>query len=232
MLINWPDKYYHTSADTLEKVDPDALARAGRLTGAYALLAATAGPEEARGLAGEMAAAFPGELHAVVAERAADPAEAERICAFFAEREQADLRSLRALAPELDVEPCCADVAAAAAAEARRAASAGGAHVAPSDGGRWGEEAAHLVASRLVPGPASLRSVLAAVTPAEREAWRAFAGGRRGGALLYELWMDGRRTLAEVCTAVRLESGSADPEYAVRYARLLAAAGVVALQEV
>jgi membrane-bound metal-dependent hydrolase YbcI (DUF457 family) len=48
-----------------------------------------------------MAAAVPGELHATLAERGPD-ADAAAVCAFFAEREQADLRSLRALAPDLD----------------------------------------------------------------------------------------------------------------------------------
>ncbi len=219
MLINWPDKYYHTSADTLDKVDPEALARSGRLAGAYALFAATAGTEEAAALAGEMAAAFPGELHATLAERGPE-ADAAAICAFFAEREQADLRSLRALAPDLDVEPFCADVAAAAAAEARRWGSGS---PAPAISG----EAAHLVATRLVPGPANLRGVLAGLPPAEREAWQ----GRRGGGMQYEFWMDGSRTLAEVCEAVRLETGAADPEFAVRYARLLAAAGLVRIQD-
>ncbi|HVB11047.1 MAG TPA: DUF4910 domain-containing protein [Bacillota bacterium] len=231
MLINWPDKYYHTSADTLEKVDPEALLRAGRLAGAYALLAATAGEQEARGLAGEMAAAFPGELHATLAERGAGGAEAERICDFFAEREQADLRSLAVLHPDLDVEPYCADVKAAAAAEARRQ-TADSVADASASANPWLAEAARVVCRRLISGPASLRSVLAAVPAEEREAWQAYAGGHRASGLLYEFWMDGRRTLAEVCEAVRLESGSADPVFAIRYARLLAAAGVVRLQEV
>lgn len=36
MLIQWPDKYYHTSEDTMDKVDPQMLYRVGLLSGTYA----------------------------------------------------------------------------------------------------------------------------------------------------------------------------------------------------
>ena len=36
MLIQWPDKFYHTSADTIEKVDPRSLYRVGCLSASYA----------------------------------------------------------------------------------------------------------------------------------------------------------------------------------------------------
>ena len=43
MIIQWPDKFYHTSADTLEKVDPVSLARSGSLAAAFAYFVAQAG---------------------------------------------------------------------------------------------------------------------------------------------------------------------------------------------
>ena len=51
MIIQWPDKFYHTSADTLEKVDPVSLARSGSLAAAYAYFVAQAG-EDADNVAG------------------------------------------------------------------------------------------------------------------------------------------------------------------------------------
>ena len=36
MLIQWPDKFYHTSADTIDKVDPKMLYRVACLTATYA----------------------------------------------------------------------------------------------------------------------------------------------------------------------------------------------------
>jgi len=43
MLIQWPDAYYHTSADTPDKVSPDSLGRNGALAAAYAYWLATPG---------------------------------------------------------------------------------------------------------------------------------------------------------------------------------------------
>ncbi len=53
MLIQWPDRFYHTSFDTIDKVDPASLRRAGLLAGAYAAFLAGAGGEQAAWLAYE-----------------------------------------------------------------------------------------------------------------------------------------------------------------------------------
>ena len=56
MLIQWPDKFYHTSWDTLDKVDPEMLRKVALMTATYAYFIANAGPEEAVWLASEVAA--------------------------------------------------------------------------------------------------------------------------------------------------------------------------------
>jgi len=66
MLIQWPDKFYHTSADTIDKVDPHMLMVAGTLAATYLYVAATAAPADAAFLAGEMATRFAGEVDAQV----------------------------------------------------------------------------------------------------------------------------------------------------------------------
>ena len=58
MLIQWPDRYWHTSADTVDKVDPAMLARSAVLTAAYAHWLATAGSEQALWLGQEMSTRF------------------------------------------------------------------------------------------------------------------------------------------------------------------------------
>lgn len=40
MLIQWPDKFYHTSADTIDKVDPQMLYRVAAMTATYAYVLA------------------------------------------------------------------------------------------------------------------------------------------------------------------------------------------------
>jgi hypothetical protein len=58
MLIQWPDRFYHTTADTPERTSPSSLARAGSLAAAYAYWLATASNEEATWLGYEMIARF------------------------------------------------------------------------------------------------------------------------------------------------------------------------------
>ena len=57
-LGQWPDRFYHTSMDTPDKVDPAMLTAASRLAGVYALFAASAGEQEARWLGLEVFAAL------------------------------------------------------------------------------------------------------------------------------------------------------------------------------
>jgi len=62
MLIQWPDRYWHTSADTVDKVDPKMLARAAVLAAAYAYWLATAELLEAFWLGQEMRTRFEARL--------------------------------------------------------------------------------------------------------------------------------------------------------------------------
>jgi hypothetical protein len=58
MLIQWPDRFYHTSFDTVDKVDPVSLRRSGLLAATYAAFLAAAGTEEAAWLAREAHARY------------------------------------------------------------------------------------------------------------------------------------------------------------------------------
>jgi aminopeptidase YwaD len=62
MLIQWPDRFYHTSADTPDRTSPHSLARSGTLAAAYAYWLAMAGTEEAAWLGYEMVARFKSHL--------------------------------------------------------------------------------------------------------------------------------------------------------------------------
>lgn len=117
MLIQWPDRFYHTSQDTIDKVDPHMLEVAGVLTATYLYTAACADPADACFVAGELATRFAGEADAMlslIVQRLADtsdeecPAVAlakarravERRVNFLAERKNADIESLLNLAPD------------------------------------------------------------------------------------------------------------------------------------
>jgi hypothetical protein len=55
MFIQWPDKFWHTSYDTMEKVDPGMLRRVALMAATYAYFVACAGAEEAVWLVNEVA---------------------------------------------------------------------------------------------------------------------------------------------------------------------------------
>ncbi len=122
MLIQWPDRYYHTSDDTIDKVDPESLRRVGTLTASYAAFLAAASYSDLVWLAGEMTARFSRELHqkcspmlSQAAEKAAQasseansPAkiinralqQIDRRSAFMLRCKEADLQAILRLLPE------------------------------------------------------------------------------------------------------------------------------------
>ena len=131
MLIQWPDKFYHTSADTMDKVDPESLRRVGTLTAVYAAFLASATYSDLVWLAGEMTGRFSHELHlqisnllsagmekaAKAAEQEESPAEilaatlqnVDRKSTFMLRRKEEDLQSLLGLLP-LDAQSTMAQV--------------------------------------------------------------------------------------------------------------------------
>lgn len=121
MLIQWPDRYYHTSEDTIDKVDPEMLAVAGILTATYLYTAATATAADAAYVAGQAAAGFAGEANVVLSlltdrarrevSKAGGQEEVKKVLAktrrtiekrvaFLSERRRADIASLVKLAPD------------------------------------------------------------------------------------------------------------------------------------
>lgn len=80
MIIQWPDRFYHTTYDTIDKVDPASLRRAGLLAATYAYVLANAGAEEASWLAYEVHTRYKAQIarlgHAAATEARVDCAAA------------------------------------------------------------------------------------------------------------------------------------------------------------
>ncbi len=189
MLIQWPDRYYHSSHDTPDKCDPASLALAARCAATYAAFLACAEAPERAWLA---AAVGRGAERRRLA--ALDRDEPERALAAEELRARAEQASLARL-----------DAAAAPAAghSARWAATTS---AAPG--------AVDAVPIR-APGPLEMQRHLiaghAALAREQREGFRRFEAGAPGGSLALELaWFacDGRRTLAEIARLVSLELGA------------------------
>lgn len=197
MLIHWPDRYYHTTADTPERTDPASLARAATLAAAYAYWLATAGEQEVSSLGFQMVARFKARIVDEARRAAAEImglddgsglanvlAALDRRLSYVVDRQQAALASLHALAPVLClVDELRGQVEESARQElawVRQAAGLRAVHLGlpglPEAGPRGleapGEEAARLLCPvRLVRGPVPLDRYRAALPTEDREAW-------------------------------------------------------------
>ncbi|MBC8248973.1 MAG: DUF4910 domain-containing protein [Anaerolineales bacterium] len=196
MIIQWPDKFYHTSQDTPDKVDPAMLSRVGSLAATYAYFLANAGQDEATWLGYEMAARFKRDIVRFVQEKVTEAASinleegadklretAARLrkkVAYLVEREQQALASLKRLSPEIAVEGWQEEVAEFANRESAKGEEAievcaSGRDWAelPEESKRkpdeWEEKAARMVPRRLYRGPVPFRHYLNQLGEEERE---------------------------------------------------------------
>ncbi len=245
MLIQWPDKFYHTSADTIDKVDPAMLRRAGILTCAYAYSIAAAGEPQALWLLNELSVAFRQALPRTLTDRpeaaaAAPGAWIDRQSRFLLDRHREALNAVRRLSDSTRINSLIAtlrdDAERVARDERDRARSAAtwdksapvGTPIAPA-ASEWDEQAAALVYRRTVPGPLGMHWDDYAL-PAERREELHTVSARRDAYPMLTLalyWLDGHRTLRDVADLVEAECDLRDTETLVRWAALLAEGNVL-----
>jgi len=246
MLIQWPDRFYHTTADTLEKVDPHMLHVVGSLAAAYAYWLAMAGEPEVTWLGHEVSTRFRAKLGreaqeqaeqiltACEGERAAQiarqwPAQAQ----YLLERQQAELTTLFRLWPKAGslieelgrradsaVEEESARLRGLIRRRVEEMPEAMGVEHSESQ-----RKAAAMVVQRRYRGPLQVRPHLHKLSLEDREAlWqlqqehKEFA---RTPLTLALYWCDGKRTLLEVADLVEQECGQRDVEALIGYFELL-----------
>jgi aminopeptidase YwaD len=260
MLIQWPDKFWHTSSDTLDKVDPQMLGVLGGLATTYAYFLANAGRREAGWLGNEMLARFRARLAHVVQDALTDAVAAQdgeelskartrliKQAEFARDREHEALRSLLRLAAAENalVTDLQDEADRVVDHELERAKAVLKWHVqelgladVPLSHGKEpdssADEAATLVPGRLFPGPVSPGAYLHRLSAVEREevhAWQKEHGtAYRGMATVANYWVDGKRTVAEIADLVELETGKRDVELLVRHYKLLAQLELMSLR--
>lgn len=252
MIIQWPDRFYHTTADTLEHVDPGSLQRAGAIAGTYLYWLAQAGPREARWLGWEMVARYEQRLSRecqdeatrLLALRPDDRSQGWRrlneIASFRQDRAVAALATLGRLADvdahlsgwqaQIDeisdhiLDRCRQQIQPRVAAIPDAEAGGGaGAQTSP-------------IPVRLYRGPyMEMMPPLSGLKLDEEDAvaWEKLHqdipnwGGWRQFA---EFWADGRRSLAEITGLVELETGQSLGHAFSAYFRLLEKAGLVRME--
>jgi hypothetical protein len=251
MLIQWPDRYYHTAADTPDRSDPQSLARAGSLAAAYAYWLATAGAPEVTWLGHEMVARFKTRLigaaqktvtQAMALEDSTALAEAlaglDRRLAYLLDRHKAALGTLERLAPvDCSVDDLLSEAEQIANHELAWAKGIVDLHAAtlglaslpgppPRDLSDEEQQAARLIPVRKVPGPVPLQQHLHRLDNADRESWRQLLKSRDGRAhytlaILALYWADGTRSILEIADVVESETGKRDLELLLAYFHLL-----------
>jgi hypothetical protein len=259
MIIHWPDKFYHTSEDTPEKVSPDSLARSGALAAIYAYWLASAGAAEAEWLGHWMVARFGAwAAHAaaklVESTQAAPSDEARRglwrryarLSAFRCERLQAALGDLAAIdagvadrlpawrARLIEIERSEREWATHALGRGAEATSRRDAGVGSDTEPAWLAQAKTLYPCRQGPGPIDIAMVLRADHPERmRQLWEL---SERMGDVAHNLepvlqyWADGTRSVAEIAELAALELDIEPAETALVYFELLAETGLVRLE--
>lgn len=248
MLIQWPDKYYHTSEDTLDKVDPAMLYRVGCMTATYAYLLANAGLAEAKWLLSESRGRYLQRLNQLLSTSAAEQLQAanppalltswERV-QYKLERKQAELASIKRFLDETEQEQFEPLLQAEVTFLHEVTNSLWQRHLqelgldalpgrtAPVNIGDY-----QLVPRRLFRGPLSMRGKLETLSPADRQTYEdlvakhAEAARRAPDYLVY--WADGQRTIAEIDHQVNMEIGISNPAFALGYFRFLEKLGLIA----
>ncbi|HNT06289.1 MAG TPA: DUF4910 domain-containing protein [Anaerolineae bacterium] len=261
MLIQWPDKYWHTSGDTLDKVDARMLGIIGGLATTYAYFLANAGDAEARWLGQEMSARFRARLardvQAVVTDALVLPdagkvalswQRLERQMTFLVDRCREAMATLLRLAPGETslVQGLQDDTVQAGAAELARVRGLfesrirelGGASLVPPavEPSEWDLEAATWVPERKFPGPVAVGAHMSRLGAEDREKWRKWLKEHRveygATTTQADYWVDGRRSVAEIVDLVECETGLRCPEVLVEHFHLLEQLGLMELRHI
>lgn len=257
MLIQWPDRFYHTSADTPDRTDPNSLRRAATLAAAYVYWLAAAGPHEVAWLGHEMLARFKARLVQTAQEAVTDcttAADAETLAnrlgaldrrlAFLLDREQVALATLDRLAETGCLgETLAREASRAAYQELEWAREAAGLCAVEMDLDGLPEppphtldaeeqRAAELVPVRRVRGPIPLRDHLRRLSAGKRDEWQAFLAARETAPAhsLMDLalyWADGARSILDIAGLVELEAGHRDVGLLLAYLELLHELGFI-----
>ncbi|HAL62394.1 MAG TPA: hypothetical protein DCP08_08325 [Chloroflexi bacterium] len=223
LLIQWPDRFYHTSLDTQDKVDPQMLGRVGKVAGTYAYLLASAEREETTWLAWEMLTRFKERLVRLVQEERRAGREVVRKVGRLQNQGILGLRSLRRLA-DIELKGFESELSSFTQRELKNVPGLRNEEVKRSEN-EWEEEARRLVPRRLYKGPIRVTPYLGRLGTDERERWWRLEH-RYGNALWYLLpltlyWANGERTLHEIVDLVEMETGKRAAELLVTYCRTL-----------
>ena len=239
MIIQWPDRFYHTSADTPDRVDPRMLARVGCLTAAYAYWLAQADKPEARWLAREMSSHFRQSIIRECQAAVTRASEGEGIGTeelhhhldYLVERHTQALESVRRLADVNVSKQMASD------GEFTRSERSDVTELLPDQAPSPPPaiEGAAMVPMRRFRGPAQTGAALARLDVEEQARFASLQKriNEKSQTLpvLAEYWADGKRSLSEIGGLVRQETGQEATELLVEYFGALANLNLIEMRK-
>jgi aminopeptidase-like protein len=255
MMIQWPDKFYHTSDDTVDKVSPKSLGKVATIAATFAYFMANAGEKEAPWVASQVASREKRALSRMVQEaldRAAvydvDAHKVDEVRDYLKEKIEFDvevgikaLRSIKRIAPgcESTINPLISNLMAEGEEEYNHAmkiledlAGKQGIIELPDYEPKAKDEPEEVdqVPAKLYRGPLSTRPWMRSLTMEDQEALRQLNkrhGVTYGGPSTQALyWTDGSRSIREISRLVGLETGETNLPYLVEYYGLLVRSGL------
>ncbi|MCP4168147.1 MAG: DUF4910 domain-containing protein [Chloroflexi bacterium] len=253
MLIQWPDRFYHTTSDTLDNVDPKSLWRAGVVAGSYLYWLAQAGEREATWLGWELVSRYERRLSQYIQDQTTlllgmeHPSDRAR--AWRQIQKRASYRQGRALAAietlqrlsegqshRTSLQPEIEEITDRALDRSRRQIRPITLPMLHPEPDAWHERADQFIPERLYRGPImDMAAPLPLFTFAEADAaaWRKLYAEDpdwRTLRVFAEYWADGQRSLAEIADLVELETGRVIGPAIETYFRLLEKAGVMRIR--
>jgi aminopeptidase YwaD len=250
MMIQWPDKFYHTSWDTIDKVSTHSLAKVATIAATYVYFLANAGEKEAPWIASQVlnrekrtVSILTQNMIDNLAKATIEPAEVSRSTQELKEKldyqvkiSSNTLQSIKRVAPKSEelINTMIKDLIKYAEEEKKQTinvlnklAKTQNIGIIPEYEPEEKPEPAgsNKTPEKLYRGPLSSRPWIAKLSKEDRKAYKALNkkhGIEYGGpATLALYWTDGNRTISEISRLVRLESGSTNLEYLVEYYEFL-----------
>ncbi len=258
MVIQWPDRFYHTDQDTPDKVDPRMLWRVGTAVSACAYLLASASHEEILAMGYKALSKLENELSDRAAEdvvritEAGDPQELAVALARTLERldfrrdvGRKALAHMARLWPEESgfveklqekLDFYCQVVKRMVEEIARARAERLGLEALPEVPAQEPEDSLRLVPVRLHKGPPAdgeIKRRVKALSWEESERWyrlsRELGNKRHLLPVLALYWADGHRTLGEIARLVELETGLPVRDFVAEFFQFMEKMGFVKL---
>lgn len=238
MISQWPDRHYHASSDTVDKVDPAMLARSATIAAGMAWVIANADNEKALQLSQLVYDHFFEELLRLL-DREISMDQAKGLLEFILDMKSKDFKRIAALASNIEDLQADQDEKLIAMRKIGRTFILSRGYDSRTEkeiDSELAQKTMKVIPVRKFRGPVplGLRGYIHTIGFKKLQAWDQFIEDHPSGSKLEYLllyYADGKRNLYEISQLAELESGFKDLEYTLAYFNLLMDLDLVSYKE-